>query len=114
LPPESHAAPEAGRTFGIWREVMMKKGEKKTKATQAALDHMDELLDEALRGTFPSSDPVAICIEDNWYLERNEPRRPPETDSAIGGSPATANSDRRHRRHRQSRLSRGHPGRHQL
>jgi hypothetical protein len=55
--------------------MMMKKGEKKTEVTQAELDHMDELLDEGLRGTFPSSDPVAISIEGGRYLERDEPRR---------------------------------------
>jgi hypothetical protein len=53
----------------------MKKGEKKAEVTQATLDHMDELLDEGLRGTFPSSDPVAISIDGGLYLERDEPRR---------------------------------------
>lgn len=33
--------------------------------TQTALDHIDTLLDEALSETFPASDPVAICFEDN-------------------------------------------------
>jgi hypothetical protein len=54
---------------------MAKKGEKQPEMTQAELDHMDKLLDEALRGTFPSSDPVAISIESGWHLETDEPRR---------------------------------------
>ena len=38
----------------------------------AAMAHLDELLDEALKDTFPASDPVAINVE----LE------PPEHESA--------------------------------
>jgi hypothetical protein len=33
------------------------------KASAATLAHIDELLDEALKQTFPASDPVAINIE---------------------------------------------------
>jgi hypothetical protein len=33
------------------------------KASAATLAHIDELLDEALKQTFPGSDPVAINIE---------------------------------------------------
>jgi hypothetical protein len=40
-------------------EVMLT--DKKTQTASAA--HIDELLDEALRQTFPASDPVAIDIE---------------------------------------------------
>jgi len=32
-------------------------------ASEATLTHIDELLDEALKQTFPASDPVAINIE---------------------------------------------------
>jgi hypothetical protein len=32
-------------------------------ASAATLAHIDELLDEALKQTFPASDPVAINIE---------------------------------------------------
>jgi len=39
---------------------------------RATMAHLDELLDEALKDTFPASDPVAINVE----LER------PEQDSA--------------------------------
>jgi CBS domain-containing protein len=34
--------------------------------TQAELDHLDALLDEALGETFPASDPVAIRLEDTY------------------------------------------------
>ncbi len=33
------------------------------KLSSAALAHLDELLDEALRETFPASDPAAIAVE---------------------------------------------------
>ena len=36
---------------------------KPRRAPTAALAHIDELLDEALKGTFPASDPIAIDIE---------------------------------------------------
>jgi hypothetical protein len=36
---------------------------KADKASSATLAHIDELLDEALKQTFPASDPVAINIE---------------------------------------------------
>ena len=33
------------------------------KSSPAAMAHMNDLLDEALKGTFPASDPIAINIE---------------------------------------------------
>jgi hypothetical protein len=46
---------------------MTKKAKKAPKNTQkprpAAMAHLDELLDEALKETFPASDPIAINIE---------------------------------------------------
>jgi hypothetical protein len=36
---------------------------KPDKQPQAGADHIDELLDEALRQTFPASDAVAIDVE---------------------------------------------------
>ena len=33
------------------------------KSRPAAIAHLDELLDEALKETFPASDPIAINIE---------------------------------------------------
>ena len=37
--------------------------DKKSQAAAAARTHLDELLDEAIKATFPASDPVAINIE---------------------------------------------------
>jgi hypothetical protein len=33
------------------------------KSASAAIAHMNDLLDEALKGTFPASDPIAINVE---------------------------------------------------
>jgi hypothetical protein len=33
------------------------------KSPSAAIAHMNDLLDEALKGTFPASDPIAINVE---------------------------------------------------
>ena len=41
-------------------EEVMLTGKKPQRASAA---HIDELLDEALKGTFPASDPVAIDVE---------------------------------------------------
>ena len=60
--------------FGCWCKHAMTKKAKKApnvmltpKNTQkprpAAIAHLDELLDEALKETFPASDPIAINIE---------------------------------------------------
>jgi hypothetical protein len=48
------------------------------KASAAALAHIDELLDEALKQTFPASDPVAINIEraSDERRERKSPLKP--------------------------------------
>jgi hypothetical protein len=40
---------------------------KPDKQLQAGADHIDELLDEALRQTFPASDAVAIDVEQVAY-----------------------------------------------
>ena len=45
------------------------------KASAAALAHIDELLDEALKQTFPAGDPVAINIE-RASDERRERKSP--------------------------------------
>ena len=33
------------------------------KSPSAAIGHMNDLLDEALKGMFPASDPIAISVE---------------------------------------------------
>jgi len=42
---------------------VMPDDKKAHKASATALAHIDELLDEALKQTFPASDPVAINVE---------------------------------------------------
>jgi hypothetical protein len=54
----------------------MRDDKKAHKASAATLAHIDELLDEALKQTFPASDPVAINIE----RASDEPR-----ESALTG-----------------------------
>ena len=51
----------------------------------AAMAHLDELLDEALKATFPASDPVAIDVE----LESSEQELPTisRSQSRMQGSP---------------------------
>jgi hypothetical protein len=43
--------------------VLADKKSQRAAAAAAALAHIDELLDDALKATFPASDPVAISIE---------------------------------------------------
>jgi hypothetical protein len=51
------------------------------KAFAATLAHIDELLDEALKQTFPASDPVAINIE--RAMEKRRDAKPlPSVDSS--------------------------------
>jgi hypothetical protein len=40
----------------------LKKGERRS-LSEADAAHLDMLLDDALRETFPASDPIAICID---------------------------------------------------
>ena len=49
------------------------------------MEHLDELLDQALKDTFPASDPVAINVE----LEppEHEPARTPGTRGDKQGAP---------------------------
>ena len=42
---------------------------------QAAREHLEELLDEALMATFPASDPVALGLELLEVVERRLDRR---------------------------------------
>jgi hypothetical protein len=39
---------------------------------QAAKTHLDELLDEALKETFPASDPIAVAVELTRARDRGE------------------------------------------
>jgi hypothetical protein len=52
------------------------------KPLSAAMAHLDELLDEALKETFPASDPVAINVE----VEPPEHERASEPDSRASYS----------------------------
>ena len=54
------------------------------KSPSAAMAHMNDLLDEALKGTFPASDPIAINVE----LEL--------PGHGIGITPRASHSARRH------------------
>ena len=56
-------------------EEVMLTGKKPQRASAA---HIDELLDEALKQTFPASDPVAINIEraSDERRERKSPLKP--------------------------------------
>jgi hypothetical protein len=42
--------------------ISIKKG-KTRRVSEAEAAHLDTLLDDALRETFPASDPIAICID---------------------------------------------------
>ena len=54
--------------------IMMLTPKRLPKPLSAAMAHLDELLDEALKDTFPASDPVAINVE----IE------PPEHETTTG------------------------------
>jgi hypothetical protein len=42
--------------------ISIKKG-KTRRLSEAEAAHLDKLLDDALRETFPASDPIAICVD---------------------------------------------------
>jgi hypothetical protein len=65
--------------LAIRDKKFMRDDKKAHKASAATLAHIDELLDEALKQTFPASDPVAINIE----RASDEPRdaKPPPSVS---------------------------------
>ena len=46
------------------------------KSVSAASDHLNELLDEALKATFPASDPVAIAVDAEPALAAPAPHSP--------------------------------------
>jgi hypothetical protein len=50
--------------WGSKRSVQVVLSDKKSRsAATAALAHIDELLDDALKAAFPASDPAAISVE---------------------------------------------------
>jgi hypothetical protein len=59
----------------------MSDAKKADEASAVALAHIDELLDEALKQTFPASDPVAINIEPASD-KRRDAKPPPSVDSS--------------------------------
>lgn len=58
------------------------------KLSSAALAHLNELLDEALRETFPASDPAAIAVEfgseEVGTAHCREPRIQPRPTVSVG------------------------------
>jgi hypothetical protein len=54
------------------------------KSVSAAADHLDDLLDEALKETFPASDPVAITVDAEPALAAPAPHSP-STGTEDGG-----------------------------
>jgi hypothetical protein len=59
----------------------MSDDKKAQEASAVTLAHIDELLDEALKQTFPASDPVAINIEPASD-KRRDAKPPPSVDSS--------------------------------
>jgi hypothetical protein len=55
------------------------------KSVSAAADHLNDLLDEALKETFPASDPVAITVDAEPALAAPAPHSPP-AGAEHGGS----------------------------
>jgi hypothetical protein len=55
------------------------------KSIAAAADHLNDLLDEALKETFPASDPVAITVDAEPALAAPAPPSP--SAGAAGGGP---------------------------
>jgi hypothetical protein len=49
------------------------KKRKSLRRSDSGAAHLDEMLDEALRETFPASDPVAITIETTIYQHHYAP-----------------------------------------
>jgi len=54
------------------------------KPSPAMVAHMNELLDEALKETFPASDPIAVCTRVN-RLSGEQPNREAGASSRAGG-----------------------------
>jgi hypothetical protein len=56
------------------------------KRSEAEAVHLDSLLDEALRETFPASDPIAITIDKPWKVIAPEGLHNPDIPSIAAGS----------------------------
>ena len=54
---------------------------------QAEIDHLDALLDEGLRATFPASDPVAISFRKKPQSDGRSPATPTPSASPKSNSP---------------------------
>jgi hypothetical protein len=67
--------------------------------SSAAIAHLDELLDDAPKATFPASDPIAINFELGVTRARNRPTIEFHTPLSGPGKP------------RQAQVSRASPGR---
>jgi hypothetical protein len=55
------------------QEISIEKGERRH-LSDAEAAHLDMLLDDALRETFPASDPIAICIDRPAEATANNPQ----------------------------------------
>jgi hypothetical protein len=55
------------------QEISIEKGERRHRSDAEAA-HLDMLLDDALRETFPASDPIAICIDRPVEAIANNPQ----------------------------------------
>jgi hypothetical protein len=60
------------------------------KRSEAEAVHLDNLLDEALRETFPASDPIAITIDKPSKVIAPEDLRRPDDPSTAAGSYETS------------------------
>jgi hypothetical protein len=58
-------------------EIALEKG-KRRRRSEAEATHLDKLLYDALRETFPASDPIAITIDKPWKANAPEGLQSPD------------------------------------